>query len=98
MNNIDFSDTPSISFGALPKDLNADSILSSLLRTLNSLLGFVTEYNLHCSNGGSCLTTLPENVDTILGANTFVNAKSVAFLTNLELPATTGLTASLDPM
>ena len=73
-------------------------MLSNLLRTLNSLLGFVTEYNLHCSNGGSCLTILPENVDTILGANTFVNAKSVAFLTNLELPATTGLTASLDPI
>ena len=39
-------------------------MLSNFLITLISLLGFVTEYNLHCSNGGNCLTILPEKPDT----------------------------------
>ena len=72
-------------------------MLSNFLITLSSLLGFVTEYNLHCSNGGSCFTILPEKADTIVGAIAFVNTKSVAFLIPLAVPVTTGLTASLDP-
>ena len=88
---------PSISLGALPYDLNKDKMLSSLFKTLNSLPGFVTEYNLHCSNGGNCFTILPEKPDTIAGAIAFVKTKLVALLIPLPALVTTGATNGLDP-
>ena len=44
-------------------------MLSSLLITLSSLIGDSNERSLHCSNGGNCLTNLPENAETILNNN-----------------------------
>ena len=72
-------------------------MLSNFFITLSSLLGEVTENNLHSSNLGNCVTILPEKPDTIVGAKNFVNAKFVACRSFLAVPATTGLTASLDP-
>ena len=72
-------------------------MLSNFLITLFSFIGDVIDCNLHFSNGGNCLTTLPENVDTIAGAKAFVNTKLEALRTSLALPATTGSTKGLDP-
>ena len=72
-------------------------MLSNFLITLFSFIGDVIDCNLHFSNGGNCLTILPENVDTIEGAKAFVNTKLEALRTTLALPATTGSTKGLDP-
>ena len=73
-------------------------MLSNLFNTLSSLIGDSIERNLQSSNLGSCLTILPENADTILGAKNFVNVKSVAVLIPFAVLFTTGATASLDPI
>jgi hypothetical protein len=73
-----------MSFGALPNDLKYDKMLSNFFITLSSLNGEAISLNLHCSNGGNCLTILPEKVDTIAGAIAFVNVKFVAFLTKFR--------------
>ena len=60
-------------------------------------MGDSRDRNLHCSNGGSCFTNLPENADTIPGASNLVRVKSVAVLIPFAVLFTTGATASLDP-
>ena len=56
--------------------------------------GSVAECNLHCSNGGNCVTSFLEKADTIVGAITFLKVKSVRYCVPLANCFTPGVLAN----